>query len=333
MKSNTTQKSYLVPEEFADKTLSAFLKAKIPEASWSQVKKWVSAGDITVGKNRIRDEAYRLRTGQEITFCPESGQRQSARASQPLSHREPASAKIVYLDSDVVVVDKPQGMTTIRHPIEWQEYGEKAKFLPKTLAQILPKLVQQELSRRGQKAETRALKAVHRIDKETSGLLVFARTSKAASQLGQQFKDHTVKRTYQAIVVGSVKPGVIESKLSRDRGDGFRGSREDEGKVAITHITQSRQSGNYSWVECVLMTGRTHQIRIHLAELGHPICGEKVYIKQFKKRPLEDPSGLKRLALHAATLGFLHPTTGKLTEFSSPFPGELKRFLEKQSPS
>jgi 23S rRNA pseudouridine1911/1915/1917 synthase len=171
---------------------------------------------------------------------------------------------------------------------------------------------------------------VQRLDKETSGLVVFARTVEAERGLGRQFKAHTVERRYLALVPGETGARTVRSNLVRDRGDGRRGSGrgKDVGKQAITHLEVAERLRGYTLLWCRLETGRTHQIRIHLAELGHPICGDKVYRKLGAKAEL-DPSGAPRLALHAAELGFDHPITGEAMHWDMPLPPDFRALLEE----
>ena len=146
------------------------------------------------------------------------------------------------------------------------------------------------------------------------------------------FAKHEVQRAYVAVVYGHVEVQTIETWLVRDRGDGLRGSSpadaEAEGaQRAVTHVRPMEQLEGYTIVECRLETGRTHQIRIHLSEIGHRLCGEKVYTHAPGAKPLEETSGAPRQALHAAELAFLHPMTGKAMRFRMPLPRELKTWL------
>jgi 23S rRNA pseudouridine1911/1915/1917 synthase len=152
----------------------------------------------------------------------------------------------------------------------------------------------------------------------------------------QQFKAHTTHRRYLAVARGRVEAQTIESRLVRDRGDGRRGSTDDPhtGKRAVTHVRPIEffdlsRDEIYTLVECRLETGRTHQIRIHLAERGHPICGERVYHQPLFGKPLADNSGAPRVALHAAELGFAHPITGEQMRFEMPLPKDLQQFIER----
>lgn len=313
--------SFTVPPQDKGKTISAFLRSVVPAASWSQVKQLIQRQGILLNDRVVHDVAHRLAGGERVSV-----------GEQPHVHKKQAAVPgvtVVYYDYDVVVVDKPAGLTTIRHPDEIREYGAKSRFLPPTLADMLPRLIlKQEKRKKGEHRE-RPVKAVHRLDKETSGLLVFARTASAASHLGRQFRAHSITRVYTALVIGHMADAQrIESRIARDRGDGIRGSHPTIGKQAVTHITVKEHIADCSLIECRLETGRTHQIRIHVAEKGYPICGETVYLRRFKKRKLIDPTQSSRLALHASTLGFHHPHTGQYLEFNSPLPSDLKEVIE-----
>jgi 23S rRNA pseudouridine1911/1915/1917 synthase len=238
-----------------------------------------------------------------------------------MARRRANQRTVRFADSHIVVVDKPSGLTTMRHPHEAAEFGSRGRrYLPATLADLLPQLLG------GGK-----VRAVHRLDKETSGLVVFARTVAAERHLGRQFRAHTVERCYRAIVRGRARSQRIESCLVHDRGDGRRGSSPTpgEGQHAVTHVRVVEKLGGYTLVECRLETGRTHQVRIHLGEAGTPICGDHVYDRPLHGRPLPDGSGMSRIALHAATLGFTHPATGKRMHWTTPLPEDMEALLRK----
>jgi 23S rRNA pseudouridine1911/1915/1917 synthase len=244
---------------------------------------------------------------------------------------------ILYADAHIVVVDKPPGLTTMRHAEEAAEFGTRGRrYLPPTLADLLPDLLGAKRGARSAERKKLVL-AVHRIDKETSGLVVFARTPAAASHLGAQFRGHSVERRYLALVRGRAKPGRIESRLIRDRGDGRRGSiaKGRAGGVnspvhaerAVTHVRVVEDLGEFTLVECRLETGRTHQVRIHLGEAGTPLCGERIYDRPLHGAPLPDGSGAQRPMLHAAELGFAHPATGKHMAWKSQLPADMEKLL------
>jgi 23S rRNA pseudouridine1911/1915/1917 synthase len=175
---------------------------------------------------------------------------------------------------------------------------------------------------------------VHRLDRDTSGLMVFARTPAAQGALETQFKARDVGRSYLAIVHGHPKAMTITTHIVRDRGDGLRGSAEVWGKDpatgqrSVTHIEPLEAIGDYSVVRCRLETGRTHQIRIHLSEIGHMLCGEKEYVRRPDGTRRRDESGAPRQVLHAEELVFLHPATGREMRFASRPPKDLADWLE-----
>jgi 23S rRNA pseudouridine1911/1915/1917 synthase len=282
------------------------------------------------------DPHRRLRHGQHVEVRQQPSAKKKNRRAGGVNPRmtpdqgadAPRSPEPVlrHVDSHVVVVDKPAGLTTMRHAGEAAEFGARARrYLPTTLADLLPGL----LARAGERVTT--VRAVHRLDKETSGLVVFARTVEAEGRLGRQFRAHAVDRLYLALVRGRAKEARIESWLVRDRGDGRRGSktREGEGQRAVTHVRVVQDFDNYTLVECRLATGRTHQVRIHLGEAGTPLCGERIYDRPPHGKPLPDGSGAKRIMLHAATLGFDHPATGKRMHFTSPLPKDMAKLLQQ----
>ena len=216
----------------------------------------------------------------------------------------------------------------MRHAEDLAEFGRRAKrYLPTTLADLIPALLAK--NRRGRPGPVRA---VHRIDNETSGLVVFARTVDAERHLGGQFRAHSTDRLYLALVRGQARDGRLESVLVRDRGDGRRGSAtgpQPDGQRAVTHVRVVEALGEYSLVECRLETGRTHQVRIHLGEAGTPLCGERIYDRPLHGRPYPDGSGAKRVMLHATTLGFDHPAAGERMRWTSPLPRDMRDLLQE----
>jgi 23S rRNA pseudouridine1911/1915/1917 synthase len=211
----------------------------------------------------------------------------------------------VHEDRHLVVAEKPAGISSVPY-----ERGERETLMDSIRA---------EWKGRGLPAAARVLHVVHRLDKDSSGLLVYARTRAAERALQMQFRRRTISRVYLCLAHGRVESGTIETRLVRDRGDGLRGSaaRESaEGKLAITHLRVRKDFERASLCEVRLETGRTHQIRVHLAEKGHPLVGERVYIRDFEAsggRPI--PS--LRLMLHAAALAFDHPTEGRRISLES----------------
>jgi 23S rRNA pseudouridine1911/1915/1917 synthase len=310
---------FSVPAAQAGITLAACLRAQASQPSWSQVRRLVAARRIRINGELCLDPARRLKEGDAVGLLD--------RAAQPFRERE--AVPIRYIDDHVVVVEKPSGVNTVRHPTE-RAWSHHRKALSPTLEDIVPKRISRDRSR-SRKGPLPRLRVVHRLDKETSGLVVFARTVTAERELGRQFRKHTVVRRYLAIVPGNIEPQTVRTRLVRDRGDGRRGSTDNGnlGKEAVTHVEVVERLPGFSLVACRLETGRTHQIRIHLAELGHPVCGEKVYNRRPGEQAMPDESGAPRLALHAIELGFVHPTTKQAMHWTMPLPPDLAEFVEK----
>jgi 23S rRNA pseudouridine1911/1915/1917 synthase len=232
-----------------------------------------------------------------------------------------------HFDDDVVVVEKASGINTVRHPAE-RNWDDRRRLLAPTLEDVTQRAIAERLAR--PKHTLPRLRIVHRLDKETSGLVVFARSVAAERGLGKQFHAHSVLRRYIAVVPGCVKPQTFRSWLVRDRGDGRRGSgAESQGKLATTHVEVLERLPQHTVLGCQLETGRTHQIRIHLAEAGHPVCGEKVYQRPPGGEPIPDESDAPRLALHATELGFNHPITGKHLQWKMELPLDLQGFMQR----
>jgi 23S rRNA pseudouridine1911/1915/1917 synthase len=310
-------------------TLAAFLRARLGGASWSRVQKLIRGRHVLIHGNLCMDAARRLKDGEVVKVL------EVAAAEPPRAD----DVRIVHLDDDVVVVEKPTGLTTTRHHEE-ASWPARRRQLQPTLEELVPAAIARHLAARRRavrssgrpaapgRLRTPPVRAVHRIDRETSGLVVFARNVPASRILAEQFRLHTTHRRYLAVVAGRVRPRTIRSRLIRDRGDGRRGSADgDEGKEAVTHVAPLEHFGDdYTLVECRLETGRTHQIRIHMAESGHAVCGERVY-GQPRKGKKRDAAAAPRVMLHAAELGFVHPVTGAELRFTSPLPADIRAVL------
>jgi len=240
---------------------------------------------------------------------------------------------IVYEDADLMIINKPAGMVV--HPGSGNYSGTLLNGVSYYLQQQNPSISEEVLPRFG---------LVHRIDKNTSGLLVLAKTDKAMRQLARQFFDHTVRRQYVALVWGDMEndSGTIIAHVGRHLR--FRKLFEaypegDHGKDAVTHYTVLERFGYVTLVQCVLETGRTHQIRVHMKHIGHPLFNDDFYggdkivkgtiytkYKQFVDNCFQI---CKRQALHAKTLGFIHPTTGEEMFFDAPLPEDMEQVIEK----
>jgi 23S rRNA pseudouridine1911/1915/1917 synthase len=300
-------------------TLAGLLRKRFPDLSWSRVRRLIDTRHVRIGGEVCRDPARRVHEGETVELLHQS-------AAPP---RRKEAVALRHLDEHVVVVEKPSGLSTVRHPQE-RDWDRQRKALSPTLEDIVPALIAREERRRHKGPQLR-LRIVQRLDKETSGLVVFARTVLAERVLGKQFHAHTVMRRYLAVVPGLVPSQRIATRLVRNRGDGRRGSTShpELGKEAVTHIEVVERLPGFTLLGCRLETGRTHQIRIHLAELGHPVCGEKVYNHQLDISVLPDASAAPRLALHATELGFVHPATNEDLHWTMPLPPDLQALVER----
>ena len=298
--------------------MAAALRQWLPERSWSQVQRLLKSRQVTVNGNVCVDVGRRLRLPDVVKILAQP-------AAPPPSEQ---AIRVRYIDQHVVVIEKPAGLTTLRHAEE-RNWSARRRQLQPTLDELLRRILAKQKGK--QRGFAPPLRPVHRLDRETSGLMVFARTVLAERHLGLQFRKHTTRRRYLAIVQGTICEQTIESRLVRDRGDGRRGSttQPELGKVAVTHVRPLEALGDYTLVECRLETGRTHQIRIHLAEAGHPVCGEKVYHQPRFGVPRPDASGAPRVALHAVELGFEHPVSGEQLAWEMPLPADLEALLKR----
>jgi 23S rRNA pseudouridine1911/1915/1917 synthase len=281
-------------------TLAAALRAHLPGRSWSEVRRVIERGKITVDGVVETDAARRL-----------DGQRVELRAAARVPAVEIPGFRIAFEDGHVVVIEKPAGVSSV--PYERKESGTALD------------LIRGAWRGAGRAATKTPLYTVHRLDKDTSGLLCFAKTRLAERGLHHTFQRHLAEREYLACAHGAVESGRIESRIVADRGDGIRGStrRRGEGQHAVTHVEVVERLRAATLCRVRLETGRTHQIRIHLAESGHPLVGETVYIRDLL-RAGRQPIAAERLMLHAATLGFEHPVTrGPLSFRAEPPPDFL----------
>jgi 23S rRNA pseudouridine1911/1915/1917 synthase len=285
--------------------------------SWGKARAWIAEGKVRVAGEVAAEPTARVRAGVEIAF----EQRARRPRTETLSDEE-----IVYVDAQVVVVAKPPGVTTVPYEEEVARRGSEARGARSLDALVRDWLQKTRLAPRGGRP---SLGVVHRLDKETSGLIVFTRTWLAKQHLGAQFRRHTVHRRYLAIAHGDVRARTMRTFLLADRGDGRRGSARGtaspEAREAITHIEVVERGVGAALVACRLETGRTHQIRIHLSEAGHPLVGERVYLRGYAGAIVAAP----RLMLHAAELGFVHPATEQAVRWELPMPDDMRTVIER----
>lgn len=295
------KKVFEIENKDIGKRLDLFLQERFPSFSRSHFSKLIEDGLVTVNNKKVKS-GWKLRLGELVEVEFKEPEKISTEA-------EEVPFDIVYEDDDLVVVNKPQGVVV--HPCSSTKSGTLVNGLLyriKNLSGINGVL------RPG---------IVHRLDKETSGLLVVAKNDKAHISLAKQIKDKTCKRNYLAILEGNLKEdsGEIKTYIARDKKDRKKMAVSDSGREAITDYKVLERFKNACFVEFSLKTGRTHQIRVHAKYLGHPIIGDKVYGKEVK--------GLEGQLLHAYKLTFIHPTTLKEMTFEAPLPDCFENYLKK----
>ncbi|MSE08741.1 RluA family pseudouridine synthase [Lactobacillus salivarius] len=265
----------------------------------SQLKKMIDDGNIKVNGD-VKKANYKVNLGDEITFDkPEVKKLSLEPENIPLD--------IVYEDDDVIVVNKPQGMVVHPSPGHFEHTLVNALLYHSPLSTI---------------NGTYRPGIVHRIDKDTSGLLMVAKNDMAHQSLAKQLKDKTNTREYVALVHGNIKEdsGTIDAPLGRSKVDRKKQAVVKDGRNAVTHFEVLKRYGDYTLVKCVLETGRTHQIRVHMKYIGHPLVGDQLY----GPRKTLGNSGQ---FLHAEKLGFVHPRTNEYLEFTAPLPENFKKLL------
>lgn len=281
--------------------LDKVLAGRLTQFSRSKLQRWISNGLVLVNGQQIADK-YKVKIGDQVVVTPEG--------PHPIDLKpEDIPLDIVYEDDDVLVVNKPQGMVV--HPAP----GHPDHTLVNALMYHSPLSTINGEFRPG---------IVHRIDKDTSGLLMVAKNDRAHQSLAAQLKSKTTKREYIALVHGRIKEekGTIDAPLGRSRKDRKKQAIVANGRHAVTHFKVLERYRNYTLIKCRLETGRTHQIRVHLASIGHPLAGDPLY------GPRKTLPGRGQY-LHARLLGFVHPTTGKEMVFTAPLPAYFQQMIAK----
>ena len=297
------QEKLIITEQEAGQRADVALAALL-ELTRSNMQKLLEEGRALKGAKAIKSN-YKLKAGDEIVVTlPEP---------QPLDvQQENIPLDIIYEDDDVVVVNKPRGMVV--HPAAGNYSGTLVNallFHCKNLSGI------NGVIRPG---------IVHRLDKDTSGIMICAKNDAAHLSLSQQIQSKTAQRTYLAVVRGNIKTdgGVIETLIARDKNDRKKMAVvKEDGRQAITEYEVLERFGKYTVVRCKLRTGRTHQIRVHLEYLGYPLVGDPKY------SPMKTPFAINGQALHSQTLAFNHPRTGERLSFEAPLPEDLQKILTR----
>jgi 23S rRNA pseudouridine1911/1915/1917 synthase len=306
--------------------LDRFLTSRIQNASRNKIQSAIESGRVTVN-NKIVQPNYKVRPSDEIIMYSDK----EVNTEEIIAEEVPLN--IVFEDEDILIIDKPPGLVV--HPASGNYSGTLINGIAWRIQQANPEVSAANLPRFG---------LVHRIDKNTSGLLVLAKNEKSLTSLAKQFFDHSVKRQYVALVWGDFKEenGTIKAHVGRHKRfrklfDAYPDG--EQGKEATTHYKVLERFGYVSLVQCELETGRTHQIRVHMQHIGHPLFNDETYggdkivkgtvftkYKQFVENCF---SLCPRQALHARTLGFTHPVTRKEVLFESQLPEDMKKLIEK----
>ena len=301
-----------VPEESAGARLDRFLASVLGDQSRSQIQRLIREGRIRVGDREAKPNQA-IKVGQAISIDIPA-------PVDPTPLPEPLPLRILYQDRDVIVIDKPAGMVV--HPAAGHEGG--------TLVNALLHHVTDLSGIGGEKRPG----IVHRLDRGTSGLMVVAKNDRAHEALARQFRDREVEKEYAALVWGEVMAGHrIDAPIGRDPANRKRMSaKARRSREAVTRIVRAEHLGRaLTLVRVAIYTGRTHQIRVHLSAIGHPIVGDSLYGGVRRRVPgdLRAVAHLERPFLHAARLAFAHPEDGRRMQFESPLPDDLQRVLDE----
>ncbi len=293
-----------VPPEEEGERIDRWLSSQDESMSRSFIQKLIGEGRLLVNGLPAKS-SYKIREGDQVSL--------SVPDALPLFAKpEEIPLEILYEDSDLLVVNKPQGMVV--HPAAGHMSGTLVNALLFHCGDSLSGI--NGVLRPG---------IVHRIDRDTSGSLLVCKSDQAHRHLAAQLKDHSMKRRYLALVHGgfSSDEGSVDAPIARAKNDRKRMAVDQKGKRAVTHYRVLERFGDVTFLECVLETGRTHQIRVHLSSIGHPLLGDPVYGNG------KNPFHLAGQALHAKDLGFIHPVSNEYMEFSAPLPAYYEALLKK----
>jgi len=322
--SSSDRRQAVADESHAGWRLDRFLSHALPDFSRSRLQQLLEAGAVSSGARTIKDANHRVKPGDAFALVVPP-------VAPAIPQGENIPLEVIYEDKDLIVIDKPAGLVV--HPAAGNPDG--------TLVNALIGHCGEDMLSIGGEARPGI---VHRLDKDTSGLMVAAKTERAMASLGKQFANHTIERAYNAVVWGAPRDasGVIETQIGRSPFDRKRMTvLRSGGKRAVTRYTVLEKFGPAerpfaSLIECRLETGRTHQIRVHLTHVGHPLVGDPQYGRARAapraKNPAEEAAftaatAFNRQALHAFVLGFQHPSLHKTLRFESPWPADFSSLV------
>ena len=295
---------FQIEEDMEDERIDKCISMLIDSLSRSFLQKLIKDGQVSVNGAAVKS-SYRVKAQDEVRFF-------LPKAVEPDIEPEPIPLDILYEDEDVAVINKPKGMVV--HPAAGHYSG--------TLVNALLYHCGKELS--GINGVLRP-GIVHRIDMDTTGSIIVCKNDKAHNRIAAQLKEHTIKRSYLAICTGNLKEDqlTIDKPLGRHPADRKKRAVDmKNGKRAVTHVKVLRRFSGYTYIECVLETGRTHQIRVHMASIGHPLLGDELYSNT------KSPFHLQGQTLHASVLGFVHPSTNEYVEVIAPLPEYFEHLLQ-----
>ncbi|MCM1088109.1 MAG: RluA family pseudouridine synthase [Muribaculaceae bacterium] len=298
------QFSYRIAIEDEEERVDKWISQTLQSLSRSYIQKLIKEEQVFVN-DRPQKASYRIKADDEIHF-------QIPDAVKPSIPPEEIPLSILYEDEDVLIVDKPKGMVV--HPAPGHYNGTLVNAVLYHCGEHLSGI--NGVMRPG---------IVHRIDKDTSGALIVCKNDLSHKNIAAQLKDHTITRKYRAIVHGrlSEQEGCIDAPIGRDDKDRKKMAvNEKNGKSAVTHYKVLQTFGEYTYIECQLETGRTHQIRVHMMSIGHPLLGDTVYGTR------KSAFHLTGQTLHAMTIGFIHPSTEQYMEFEAPLPAYFSHLLD-----
>lgn len=303
MNDNMEQFAYQIRPEEDDERLDKWMSSAIADLSRSYIQKCIKDNQVLIN-GKPQKASYRLKVDDEIVF-------HIPKAMEPAIEAENIPLSILYEDPDLLIVDKPKGMVV--HPAPGHYSG--------TLVNAVMYHCRDNLS--GINGVLRP-GIVHRIDRDTTGSLIICKNDHAHNSIAEQLKEHTITRKYRAIVHGVIdaEEGTVNAPIGRDPKDRKKMAiNEQNGKPAITHYKVLRRFQEYTYIECQLETGRTHQIRVHMSSIGHPLLGDEVYSQR------KSPYHLCGQTLHAMVIGFIHPSSGEYMEITAPLPDYFDHLL------